>query len=74
MARDQAMAADLATGYPPGPYGNKVGDTIPPLVWEGYVNDQADAVSTTKPYGPYSMDAMRRSGRAYGLVHVSEFG
>jgi len=62
-----------AGAYPAGPYGNKVGDVIPPLVWEGYENDTADAISTTKPFAPYSMDALRRLGRPYAMVHVSEF-
>jgi hypothetical protein len=71
---DLAAVPDLAvSGYPPGPYGRMIGDTIPPLVWEGYVNPTADARSDTKPYGPYSMDALRMSGAPYGLVHVSEF-
>lgn len=71
---DLVAVADLArTPYPAGPYGNAIGDTIPPLVWEGYVDPKADAVADTKPYGSYSMDALRMSGAPYGLVHVSEF-
>ena len=73
---DLAMVtpADLApAGYPQGPYGSKVGETIWPLSWEGYVNDTAVGLADTRPYGPYSMDQLRRSVRAYALVHVSEF-
>jgi hypothetical protein len=70
---DLSTAGDLATVYPAGPYGNNVGDTIAPLVWEGYRNDTGDAVSTTKPYGNYSMDDLRRSGKAYAIVHISDF-
>jgi hypothetical protein len=66
------MASSIA-GYPAGPYGDKVGDTFPPLLWEGYVNDAADAISNTKPFGTYSMDAVRKSGRTYAMIHVSEF-
>jgi hypothetical protein len=66
-------AGDLATSYPAGPYGNKVGDVIPPLVWEGYSDPLADAIATSKPYGPYSMDDLRRSGRPYAAIHVAEF-
>jgi hypothetical protein len=65
--------AQSAGSYPAGPYGNTVGDTIAPLVWEGYVDDLADAVATSKPYGTYSMDQLRLSGKAYALVHVSDF-
>lgn len=59
--------------YPPGPYGNAVGATLPPLLWEGFVDEAADAVATTRPYVAYSMLNLHRSGRAYGLVHVAEF-
>jgi hypothetical protein len=60
-------------GYPPGPYGNTVGATFPLLVWEGYRDDAADAVATSKTYGAYSMDDVRKSGRAYAMVHISDF-
>ena len=73
---DLAMAAkaDLAMGaYPPGPYGNDVGQIFPPLKWEGYVDDAGDAIANTKPYIDYSMDDARRSGRPYAMIHVSEF-
>jgi hypothetical protein len=60
--------------YPAGPYGNKVGDVVANLAFEGYVNDLADALSSTKPYGATSMDALRKKApKGYGLVHVSEF-
>ena len=68
-AHDLAMAAS----YPPGPYGPEVGNVFPPLLWEGYVDLAGDAVATTKPYGPYLMDDVRASGRAYAMIHVSEF-
>ena len=73
--RSSALAdLRMVTGaYPSGPYGNKVGDTIPPLVWEGYNDPLADAVATTKTFGPYSMNDLRLSGRPYGVVHVAEF-
>ena len=68
------LLPDLALGpYPAGPYGNQVGDVIPPLVWEGYVDLAADAVANTKPYRRYTMDDLRRSGARYGMVHVAEF-
>src|SRR5579859_1653383 len=58
--------SDLTSAsYPAGPYGHNVGDTIPPLVWEGYADPLADAIATSKTYGPYSMDDLRRSGRKY---------
>ncbi len=74
-AADLASPPDLAVaaGYPPGPYGNQAGAVIAPLTWEGYVNEAADAVSTTKPFVAYSMEAVRKSGKAYAFVHVAEF-
>lgn len=59
--------------YPAGPYGNNVGDTIALLAWEGYVNVSGAAASDTLPYIDYSTDEMRKSGRAYGLIHISAF-
>ena len=71
---DLAGADFTASGaYPAGPYGNTVGAVIPPLVWEGYNDPMADAVATTKTYGSYTMDDLRKSGRAFGMIHVSDF-
>jgi hypothetical protein len=67
------LAGQGAGGYPAGPYGNTAGATIPPLVWEGYNDPLADAVATTKTYGGYTMDDLRKSGRAFGMVHLSDF-
>lgn len=64
---------DMAQQYPAGPYGNHVGDTFPPLVWEGYSDPTADAIATSKPYGPYTMDDLRRSGSRYAAIHASAF-
>ncbi len=59
--------------YPAGPYGNRAGNVLANLSWEGYTNLEGAAVSTTLPYGPTSMQAVRETGRAFALVHVSEF-
>ena len=59
--------------YPAGPYGNNVGDTIANLAWEGYVNTTGAVASNTLPYVSYSTDEMRKSGKAYGLIHISAF-
>jgi hypothetical protein len=68
-----AGAGGIAANYPPGPYGNDVGDTIADLKWEGYVNETADSQSDAKPYMDYGTDAMRKSGKRYGLIHISAF-
>lgn len=71
---DTSAVGDTSLGaYPAGPYGNKEGSVIANLQWVGYVNDAADSLADTKPLGPYSMDAARRSGRRYALLHVAEF-
>lgn len=70
---DGAPDADpWGVGYPAGPYGINAGQVLANLDWEGYVNDKADAVSTTKPFVPTSLDKERRKGR-YGVLHVAEF-
>ena len=80
VAMTDSTAADtpaMETGfgpYPAGPYGNKVGDVVANLAWEGYVNLTADAISTTKPYVTADLDKLRRDAKkGYALVHVSEF-
>jgi hypothetical protein len=75
LAGIDLAAVDLAqpATYPAGPYGNTVGATIPPLVWEGYADPLADALANTKPYGAYTMNDLRLSGRRYAVVHVSAF-
>jgi hypothetical protein len=60
--------------YPDGPYGTKVGDTLPFFRWEGYVVATADAgLASDGPVGTYSSDDMRRSGRDVALLHVADF-
>lgn len=64
---------DTGSAYPAGPYGNDEGDVVANLELEGYVNLEADAISNTKPYVDTSLEALRRTGRCYAVVHVSEF-
>ena len=49
-----------------------VGDPLPPLHWQGYVNEQGDTLSTLKPVGPYSTTALGQSKRRFALLHLSE--
>ncbi len=60
-------------GYPAGPYGSAVGQTVADLAWEGYVNEAHELVSTSLPYGPTSMGAVRATGAPFALVHLSGF-
>jgi hypothetical protein len=67
-------ATDVPPGYPTGPYGGRaVGDVLGNLRWEGYVNDDATALSATEPYVPYSLDDLHRSGKAWLFLHVADF-
>ncbi len=69
-----APPADTTAGaYPPGPYGIMEGQVLANLDWVGYVNTAGTAISTTLPFGPTSLQALRGSGRGFGIVHVSEF-
>lgn len=61
-----------SSGYPAGPYGIKEGDTFPNLVWAGYANWNGDAISTTKTFGPVSMDDARKSGKKYAIINLAE--
>lgn len=63
----------MAAEYPPGPYGNQVGDVFPPLEWQGYVNDSAQGKANAQPLGPYSSAALQASGKRLAFVHLSEF-
>jgi len=67
-----ADAGPMLGEYPEGPYGNRRGNVLANLSWEGYVNPTGEGLSSEQPYGPTSMQALRAGGR-YALVHVSEF-
>jgi hypothetical protein len=72
MQTDQAVIMDLATAYPPPPYGRMIGDVFPFLQWEGYVNPTGVGLADAQPYVPYSSDDARRMGKI-GMFHVSDF-
>lgn len=52
------------------------GCVIPNLSWNGYVDDTADAIATTKPYVAYSLldvyNAARVSGKKYLMINIAE--
>ena len=69
-----ANASDAGVGpYPAGPYGAMEGQTLEDLQLQGYVNLEGAALSSTLPFGPTSMQALRAPGRRYALVHTSAF-
>jgi hypothetical protein len=59
--------------YPAAPYGIVVGATMTNLRLQGYVNATGAAFSNTLPWTlAYSLDDVRKSGKPYALVHVSD--
>ena len=56
-------------GYPEGPYGADVGETIPNLVWRGYASLDGTGLASEEPYADWSLDDARRSGKRYALLH-----
>ena len=62
-----------APPYPDGPYGNRLGNVLANLSWEGYVNPTGEVISNTLPYTTTSLQALRGNRRGYAMVHVSEF-
>lgn len=60
--------------YPAAPYGNTVGATLTNLKLQGYVNNTGAVLSNTLPWTTaYSLDDVRKSGKPYALIHVSDF-
>jgi hypothetical protein len=57
--------------YPPGPYGNQVGETLPLLDWEGYVNPAADAVASSQPWVDFGSDGVHASASTHALIHLA---
>ena len=70
---DASDVGMVVGAYPPGPYGNAVGDVVPNLAWVGYVDPTGTVPTISEPYGPTSMGALRGTGHGYALLHVSEF-
>ena len=49
-----------------------VGDAMPSLAWEGYVNEDAVGLSSEQPFGDYGIDALKATGRRYALLHTAD--
>jgi len=61
--------AAIPEGYPEGPYGADVGETIPNLAWRGFVEDDGAGLATDTSYVDTSLDDARRSGARWALLH-----
>ena len=57
---------------PDGVFGRSVGSILENLLWEGFVDEQADAIATSKGYASYSPEALRHTARSLGLIHLSD--
>jgi len=59
--------------YPVDNVGNQVGQVLPPLSWNGYVNDAADSLSTTKTWSTdYGTEAIYcQATGPYALIHTA---
>jgi|RhiMetdeSRZDD1v2_1073273.scaffolds.fasta_scaffold246975_2 hypothetical protein len=61
--------------YPPGPYGNQVGQTFPYLEWEGYVNSDPTMLANTAPWtDTYTANEVHNSGAPFALIHTALSG
>jgi hypothetical protein len=60
------------TGYPEGPYSGDVGGIIFNYQFDGFVNESAVGDPLEQPFGPYSMAAMRESGKSYAFLVLAE--
>jgi hypothetical protein len=49
-----------------------IGDDMPSLQWEGYVNETAEGLSTEQPFGDYGIDQLAATGKRYALLHTAE--
>lgn len=58
--------------YPPGPYGNQVGDVIANLQLSGYRNDAGEGLATAQGVSEYSLDDARLACMGYALIHLSD--
>jgi len=67
-----SSSGGVASAYPPGPYGTKVGDVIANMTWIGYPDPSANVVATTLPYASYSLDDARKSGAHYAMINLAE--
>lgn len=77
-ARDLAVLPDLTRladlGYPSGPYGAAVGDTLPDWIFPGYYSGtDTSALANTHPFGTTSLDQIRGSGKRYAMLMLADF-
>lgn len=67
-----AMVASLVGCSEPEHGAVGLGDAMPALDWEGYVNEDADGLSLNKPFIDYGTADLAASGRRYALLHTAE--
>jgi hypothetical protein len=61
-----------APGYPAGPFGPQIGDTIPNFTFAGYYRpNKSSGIATEATFGQLSFDQIRQSGAKYALISLS---
>lgn len=68
------IGGQTGSSYPPGPYGNQVGQVLPNLQVEGYLRHDATGLAYQAQYKPLTFADIRDSSpKAHALIHVSGF-
>ncbi len=66
--------ADSVSGYPAGPYGNKMGETLANITFRGYFAPNATAgLASSNPFGEVTLEQVRASGAKYMLALASPY-
>ncbi|MBI5516372.1 MAG: hypothetical protein HY909_21485 [Deltaproteobacteria bacterium] len=75
-AADTAPPQDADPGYPPGPYGGRVGNTLPNFTYQGFWNPTAVmglARDTEAGITEVTFDMVRRSGARFALIQLGAY-
>lgn len=69
-----AAADGTLDAYPPGPYGNQVGDVLADLETQGYLRHDATGLAYEAPFGTVRLSDVRATAPvAHAVIHVSGF-
>ncbi len=66
-----AVCDDPPAGYPSGPYGNEVGDTLALLDLQGWANTDGEGLANEEPFGPFGTEAIRSVGTTHVMLHLA---
>ncbi|MEZ4225564.1 MAG: hypothetical protein R3B13_31720 [Polyangiaceae bacterium] len=71
-----AAGGDAAAGlgYPPGPYGNQVGDVLPNIALLGYLRQETTGLASAATLQDADLAAVRAaSNKQFAMIHISGF-